>query len=85
MLQITLLKRAVLEYLPLDAPTCFSPVWGFGAVFGTDELPMALAADNNSSSKTLFVSSGILSCVSVGTVVFTDLPKKMKKKLTLLL
>ena len=46
---------------------------------------MALAADNNSSSETLFVSSGILSCVSVGTVVFTDLPKKKKKKLTLLL
>ena len=46
---------------------------------------MALAADNNSSSETLFVSSGILSCVSVGTVVFTDLPKNMKKKLTLLL
>ena len=42
---------------------------------------MALAADNNSSSETLFVSSGILSCVSVGTVVFTDLPKKMKKKI----
>ena len=40
---------------------------------------MALAADNNSSSETLFVSSGILSCVSVGTVGFTDLPKKMKK------
>ena len=42
---------------------------------------MALAADNNSSSETLFVSSGILSCLSVGTVVFTDLPKKMKKKI----
>ena len=42
---------------------------------------MALAADNNSSSETLFVSSGILSCVSVGTVGFTDLPKKMKKKI----
>ena len=39
---------------------------------------MALAADN-SSLETLFVSSGILSCVSVGTVAFTDFPKKMKK------
>ena len=38
---------------------------------------MALATVNNSSSETLFVSSGILSCVSVGTVAFTDLPKKM--------
>ena len=37
---------------------------------------MALAADNSSSSKTLFVSFGILSCVSVGNVAFTDLPKK---------
>ena len=41
---------------------------------------MALAADNNNSSETLFMSSGILSCVSVGTVAFTDLPKKWKKK-----
>ena len=37
---------------------------------------MALAADNNSSSETLFVSSGILSCVSVRNVAFTDLPKE---------
>ena len=37
---------------------------------------MALAADNNNSSETLFVSSGILSGVSVGNVAFTDLPKK---------
>ena len=77
MLEIILLKTAVLECLPLDAPTCFSSVWGFGVVFGrTDKLCMALAADNNSSSETLFVSSGILSCVSMGTVAFTDLPKK---------
>ena len=82
MLEITLLKTAVFEYLPLDAPTCFSSVWGFGVVFGTtDKLSMALAADSNSSSETLFVSSGILSCVSVGNVAFTDLPKKWKKKL----
>ena len=81
MLEITLSKTAVFEYLPLDAPTCFSSVWGFGAVFGTTgELSMALAADNNSSSETLFVSSGILSGVSVGNVAFTDLPKKWKKK-----
>ena len=80
MLEIILLKTAVLECLPLDAPTCFSSVWGFGVVFGrTDKLCMALAADNNSSSETLFVSSGILSCVSMGTVAFTDLPKKWKK------
>ena len=44
---------------------------------------MALAADNNSSSETLFVSSGILSCVSMGTVAFTDLPKKWKKRIKL--
>ena len=81
MLEITLLKTAVFEYSPLDAPTCFSSVWGFGVVFGTtDELSLALAADNNSSSETLFVSFGILSCVSVGNVAFTDLPKKWKKK-----
>ena len=42
---------------------------------------MALAADNNSSSETLFMSSGILSGVSVGNVAFTDLPKKWKKKM----
>ena len=60
MLEIILLKTVVLEYLPLDAPTCFSSVWGFGVVFGrTDKLFMALAADNNSSSETLFVSSGM--------------------------
>ena len=42
----------------------------------------------NISSYNLFVPSGILSCVSVGTVAFTDLPKKKKNKmnnLTLLL
>ena len=81
MLEIILLKTAFLEYLPLDAPTCFSSVWGFGVVFGrTDKLCMALAADNNSSSETLFVSSGILSCVSVRNVAFTDLPKEWKKR-----
>ena len=81
MFKITLLKTAVFEYLPLDAPTRFSFVWGFGVVFRTtDELCMALAADNNSSSETLFVSSGILSCVSVRNVAFTDLPKEWKKK-----
>ena len=37
---------------------------------------MALATDNNSSSEKLFVSSGIVSGVSVGNVAFTDLPKK---------
>ena len=42
---------------------------------------MALAADNNSSSETLFVSSGILSWVSVGNVALTDLPKQWKKKM----
>ena len=44
---------------------------------------MALAADNNSSSETLFVSSGILSCMSMGTVAFTNLPKKWKKRIKL--
>ena len=37
---------------------------------------MALAADNNRSSETLFVSSGIVSLVSVGNVGLTDLPKQ---------
>ena len=44
---------------------------------------MALAADNNISSETLFVSSGILSCMSMGTVAFTNLPKKWKKRIKL--
>ena len=34
MVEITLLKTVVFEYLPLDAPTRFSSVWGFGVVFG---------------------------------------------------
>ena len=80
MLEITRLKTAVFEYLPSDAPTRFSSVWGFRVVFGTtDELCMALAADNNRSSETLFVSSGIVSWVSVGNVGLTDLPKQWKK------